>query len=72
MLRPIARLALEDYRPRVWERKGTERVLQELIDAALEYDAIDDARVLAAVGTSLELYPRYVQAIEAYLGKIGV
>jgi uncharacterized protein YutE (UPF0331/DUF86 family) len=123
LLRPIAGLALEDYRARVWERKGTERVLQEAIEAAFdinahliaelgaevpddyfggfiklgelavippdlaqalapsaglrnrlvhEYEAIDDARVLAAVSTALELYPRYIQAIEAYLGKAGL
>lgn len=94
-------IALDEYRARVWERKGVERVLQEAIEAALdvnahliaelghtvpddyfggftklgdlgvlpaelahalapaaglrnrlvhEYDAIDDAKVLAAVG----------------------
>jgi uncharacterized protein YutE (UPF0331/DUF86 family) len=36
-----------------------------------EYDAIDDAKVLAAIGTLLSLYPRYVQAIEAHLTKAG-
>ena len=37
-----------------------------------EYEAIDDAKVLAAIGTLLDLYPRYVQAIEAYLTKAGL
>lgn len=37
-----------------------------------EYDAIDDAKVLAAIGTLLQLYPRYVQAVEAYLTKTGL
>ena len=37
-----------------------------------EYEAIDDAKVLAAIGTLLELYPRYIQAIEAYLTKAGL
>jgi uncharacterized protein YutE (UPF0331/DUF86 family) len=36
-----------------------------------EYDAIDDAKVLAAVGTVLDLYPRYIQAIEGELTKLG-
>lgn len=37
-----------------------------------EYDTLDDAKVLAAVGTMLDLYPRYVQAIEAELTKLGL
>lgn len=37
-----------------------------------EYDTRDDAKVLAAVGTMLDLYPRYVQAIEAELTKLGL
>jgi uncharacterized protein YutE (UPF0331/DUF86 family) len=37
-----------------------------------EYDTIDDAKVLGAIATTLELYPRYIQAIEAYLGKAGL
>ena len=123
LLRPMRAMPLADYRARVWERKGVERVLQEAIEAALdinahviaergldvpddyfggfiklgevgilagelagalapsaglrnrlvhEYDAIDDAKVLAAVGTILDLYPRYIQAIEAELTKLGV
>ena len=37
-----------------------------------EYEAIDDAKVLAALGTLLDIYPRYIQAIEAYLTKAGL
>ncbi len=37
-----------------------------------EYDSIDDAKVLAAVGATLDLYPRYIQAIEAELTKLGL
>ncbi len=37
-----------------------------------EYDAIDDAKVLEAIGTLLRLYPRYVQAVEAHLTKAGL
>lgn len=37
-----------------------------------EYDAIDDAKVLAAIGRTLELFPRYVQAIDAYLERSGL
>jgi uncharacterized protein YutE (UPF0331/DUF86 family) len=122
LLRPMRAMSLPDYRARVWERKGVERVLQETIEAALdinahviaerglavpddyyggfvklgqlgilpedlamalapsaglrnrlvhEYDTLDDAKVLAAVGTTLDLYPRYIQAIEAELTKHG-
>jgi uncharacterized protein YutE (UPF0331/DUF86 family) len=122
-LRPIARLSLEDYRARFYERKATERLLQEAIEAALdvnahliaelggevpddyyggflkvgqlgvlptdlasalapsaglrnrlvhEYETIDDAKVLASVGTLLQLYPRYIQAIESHLAKAGL
>jgi uncharacterized protein YutE (UPF0331/DUF86 family) len=37
-----------------------------------EYDAIDDAKVLAAVGTILDLYPRYIAAIEGELAQLGL
>ncbi len=37
-----------------------------------EYDTLDDVKILAAVGTILDLYPRYVQAIEAELTKLGL
>ena len=121
LLGPIREISLQEYRRRVWERKGVERVLQEAIEAALdinahliaelgqdvpadyfggfvklgqlgvlseelaaalapsaglrnrlvhEYDALDDAKVLAAVATILDLYPRYIQAIEAELVKL--
>jgi len=33
---------------------------------------IDDAKVLAAVGTMLDLYPRYIQAIESELTTLGL
>lgn len=123
LLRPMRAMSLADYRARVWERKGIERVLQEAIEAALdinahviaergldvpddyfggfiklgeigivpvelagalapsaglrnrlvhEYDAVDDAKVLAAVGTMLDLYPRYIQAIEVELTNLGL
>jgi uncharacterized protein YutE (UPF0331/DUF86 family) len=121
LLGPIREISLQEYRRRVWERKGVERVLQEAIEAALdinahliaelgqdvpddyfggfvklgqlgilseelaaalapsaglrnrlvhEYDTLDDAKVLAAVGTILDLYPRYIQAIEAAVVKL--
>jgi uncharacterized protein YutE (UPF0331/DUF86 family) len=37
-----------------------------------EYDTLDDAKVLAAVGTALELFPRYIQAIELELRRLGL
>jgi uncharacterized protein YutE (UPF0331/DUF86 family) len=39
LLRPMRAMALADYRARVWERKGVERVLQEAIEAALDINA---------------------------------
>ncbi len=36
------------------------------------YDTIDDAKVLAAIGRTLELFPRYVHAVEAMLTKGGL
>ena len=123
LLRPMRGLSLENYRARVWERKGVERVLQEAIEAALdntphviaergldvpddyyggfiklgdvgivsreladalapsaglrnrlvhEYDEIDDAKVLLALATILDVYPRYIAAIEAELTRLGL
>ncbi len=37
-----------------------------------EYEAIDDAKVLQSIGALLALYPRYVQAVEAFLTKAGL
>jgi uncharacterized protein YutE (UPF0331/DUF86 family) len=37
-----------------------------------EYETLDDAKVHAATRTLLELYPRFVQAIEAFLTKSGL
>jgi uncharacterized protein YutE (UPF0331/DUF86 family) len=122
-LRPIGRLRVEEYRVRFYERKAAERLLQEIIEAALdinahliaefgaeipedyyggflkagelgivppelanllapsaglrnrlvhEYETIDDAKVLGSIGTLLELYPRFVQAVEAYLTHHGL
>jgi uncharacterized protein YutE (UPF0331/DUF86 family) len=37
-----------------------------------EYEAIDDAKVLASIGSMLKLYPRFVEAIEAFLSRSGI
>jgi uncharacterized protein YutE (UPF0331/DUF86 family) len=37
-----------------------------------EYDILDDGRGLASIGRVLDEYPRYVQAIEAYLSGAGL
>ena len=37
-----------------------------------EYDILDDGRVLASIGRVLDEYPRYVQAIDAYLSGAGL
>lgn len=37
-----------------------------------EYEATDDRKELGSIGTLLGLYPRYVQAVEAYLAKAGL
>lgn len=116
-LRPLARLGLEEYRRRLYERKAVERLLQETIEAAIDinahiaseraavvpddahggflvlahlgilsvdlaerlapsaglrnrivhqYDRLDDALVYASIERVLDLYLRYVEAIEAY------
>lgn len=122
-LRPLARLSLDEYRQRLYERKAAERLLQEAIEAALdinahlvaehgaaipedyyggflalgtlqivprelaqrlapsaglrnrlvpEYEGIDDGKVLAAITTTLEMYPQFVEAVEAFLRRSGV
>ncbi|HEV8141826.1 MAG TPA: DUF86 domain-containing protein [Methylomirabilota bacterium] len=38
-LGPLARLSLDDYRSRLYERKAAERLLQEAIEAALDINA---------------------------------
>ncbi|MBI3804109.1 MAG: DUF86 domain-containing protein [Nitrospirae bacterium] len=119
-LRPIEGLSLSEYRKELFRRKATERLLQELIEAAIDinthliiqggndapedyyqsfiklgeleilqkdlaeqlapsaglrnrlvhrYDDLDDARILEAVGLTEALYPRYIQAVEAFLKK---
>ncbi len=122
-LGPLARLSLDEYRQRLYERKAAERLLQEAIEAALdinahliaehgaaipedyyggflalgtlqivprelaqrlapsaglrnrlvhEYEGIDDAKVLAAITTTLDIYPQLVEAVEAFLRRSGM
>jgi uncharacterized protein YutE (UPF0331/DUF86 family) len=37
-----------------------------------EYDAIDDEKVRAAIGTMLGLYPRFIASVEQFLARAGV
>jgi uncharacterized protein YutE (UPF0331/DUF86 family) len=37
-----------------------------------EYEAIDDAKVLAAIATMLTLYPKFIEAVEAFLERSGL
>jgi uncharacterized protein YutE (UPF0331/DUF86 family) len=37
-----------------------------------EYETIDDAKVLAAIATMLTLYPRFIEAVEAFLERAGL
>jgi len=118
LLEPMKDLSLEAYRADVYRRKATERLLQEVVEAAVdvnlhlltgtgrpapddlyssflalgeagildsslaarlapsaglrnrlvhEYDRLEDALVLASVGGALELYPRYLAAVERFL-----
>ncbi len=53
-LRPIARLSLEEYRARFYERKATERLLQEAIEAALDVNA----HLIAELGGEVPECPR--------------
>ena len=66
-LRPLKDLSLDEYRAKLYERKAAERLLQEGIEAALAINA-----VLAAIGTMLEIYPQFVNAIEAYVGRLSL
>lgn len=80
-LRPLSQLTLEEYRQRFYERKATERLLQEAIEAALDINAhliAEHARAvpddyhggfLALAG--LQILPG-CQAIEAFLTKSGL
>ena len=34
-----------------------------------EYAGLDDAKVLASIAVILDLYPRYIESVDAYLGK---
>lgn len=122
-LGPLGTLTVSQYRERFYERQAAERILQRVIEAAIdvnthliveagqgvpddyhesfvklgglgvlspdfaarlapaaglrnrlvhEYDTLDDAKVHAAIATTLELFPRYVQAVEAWLTKAGL
>ena len=45
------------------------------VEAALdinESETIEDAKVLESIGTLWGVYPRYVQAVETYLSKLGL
>jgi len=37
--RPLARLTLEEYRERLYDRKAAERLMQEAVEAALDVNA---------------------------------
>jgi len=36
-----------------------------------EYDTIDDEKVLTAISTTLERYPRFIEGVEAFLRRPG-
>ena len=64
-LRPIAGLSLEEYRARFYERKATERLLQEAIEAALDVNA----HLIAELGGEVpeEYYGGFLK-----VGQLGV
>src|SRR2546427_9232686 len=64
-LRHIARLSLEEYRARFYERKATERLLQEAIEAALDVNA----HLIAELGGEVpeEYYGGFLK-----VGQLGV
>src|SRR2546427_3465129 len=64
-LRPIARLSLEEYRARFYERKATERLRQEAIEAALDVNA----HLIAELGDEVpeEYYGGFLK-----VGQLGV
>ncbi|MFV2068911.1 MAG: DUF86 domain-containing protein [Pirellulales bacterium] len=120
LLEPIQELTLAEYQAEIYRRKAVERILQEIVEAAVdinshilvesgraapddlftsfislgdlavldpdfaasiapsaglrnrlvhEYDAIDNALVLAAVDLAVKQYPVYVARIDAYLSR---
>ena len=66
-LRPLARLSIENYRARLYERKAAERLLQEAIEAALDVNAHLIAEAGAAVPD--DYYGGFVKLGE--LGALG-
>ena len=64
-LRSIARLSLEEYRARFYERKATEGLLQEAIEAALDVNA----HLIAELGGEVpeEYYGGFLK-----VGQLGV
>src|SRR2546425_1417185 len=64
-LRPVARLSLEEYRARFYERKAAERLLQEAIEAALDVNA----HLIAELGGEVpeEYYGGFLK-----VGQLGV
>lgn len=120
-LLPLKGMPLETYRKDLFRKKGTERLLQELIEAAIDinthliiqqgydapedyyqsftklgetgilpedlaqqlapsaglrnrlvhrYDDLEDALILEAVERAQTAYPKYIQAVELFLGKL--
>ena len=65
LLRSVADLGLDEYRARVWQRKGTERLLQEAIESALDINA----HLIAELGGEVpdDYYGGFVKA-----GALGV
>ena len=122
LLKPIAQLSFDEYCAQVYQRKAAERLLQTVIEAAIdinnhllvgsgfppadsyhqsffdlalkvkaielslaeelapsaglrnrlvrEYDQLDDAAVFGSIRRALTSYPRYVQAVQAYLSNL--
>lgn len=122
LLQQIATMSFGDYLQQPFRKKAAERMLQEVIEAAVdingyllvssgfpapadyfwsfvdlaeklgvlewefaaqiapstglrnrivhEYDKLDDSIVFASIRQMLDLYPRYVQAVVDYLGKL--
>jgi len=64
-LRPIARLRLEDYRTRLYERKAAERLLQQAIEAALDINA----HLIAELGSEVpdDYYAGFLK-----VGELGI
>jgi uncharacterized protein YutE (UPF0331/DUF86 family) len=62
----IADLTLEEFTDDRFRQKGTERILQEVIEAAVDVN-LHDAIILAAVTEAREFFSMYIRAVADFV-----